>query len=162
VAGAFKLHGGTLRRTPRNGQFRGISQVFTFLREQREGGVPVNTPNQLQTETLQARAVWLQRPTLTVHTQAGNYRAATRVLDELRRSRAGLFGHTFPTVFVGTYVVKFFGPRFGGADCLQFERSVHLNALSNLRSTRVPRLVVDGHLFGKRLVLVERRAILPN
>jgi len=93
VAGAFNRHCDALRRTTRNGQFRGIRQFFAFLREQRDGGVTVGTPNQLRTETLQAYAAWLQRPNLTIHTQAGYYGSAIRVLNELRRLRPGLFGH---------------------------------------------------------------------
>ena len=93
VAGAFNRHCDALRHTTRNAQFRGIRQFFTFLRHQREGGVPVDMPNQLRTETLQAYAAWLQRPNLTIHTQAGYYGSAIRVLDELRRSRPAMFGH---------------------------------------------------------------------
>jgi hypothetical protein len=93
VAGAFNRHCDSLKRTTRHMQFRGIRQLFAFLREQREGGVPVNTPNQLRTETLQTYAAWLQRPNLTIHSQTGYYGSAIRVLDELRRSRPGLFGH---------------------------------------------------------------------
>ena len=93
VAGAFNRHSDALRRTTRNGLFRRICQFFAFLREQRESGVRVDTPNQLRTETLQAFAGWLQRPNLSIHTQAGYYGSAIRVLDELRRLRPGLFGH---------------------------------------------------------------------
>jgi hypothetical protein len=93
VAGAFNRHCDALRRTTRHGQFRGIRQFFNFLREQRDGGVTVGTPNQLRTETLQAYAAWLQRPNLTIHTEAGSYGSAIRVLNDLRRLRPGLFGH---------------------------------------------------------------------
>jgi len=68
VAGAFNRRCDALQRTTRNAQFRGIRQFFTFLRHQRDGGVPVDTPNQLRTETLQAYAACLQRPNLTIHT----------------------------------------------------------------------------------------------
>jgi hypothetical protein len=93
VASAFIRHGDALKRTTRHGHFRGLGQFFTFLREQRAAGAHVDTPAELRIETLQAYAVWLQRPNLTIHTQAGYYGAAIRVLDELRRSRSALFDH---------------------------------------------------------------------
>ncbi|MBV8717975.1 MAG: hypothetical protein JO020_03290 [Chloroflexi bacterium] len=93
VAAAFNRHCGALKRTTRNGHFRGIHQFFAFLREQRSSGARVDMPGELRTETLQAYAAWLQRPTLTIHTQAGYYGATIRVLGELRRFRPSLFDH---------------------------------------------------------------------
>jgi aminoglycoside phosphotransferase len=55
-------------------------------------------------------------------------------------------GGTFPTFLVGTYVIKFFGQRFDGAECFQIERSTQTRVLPSLRVT-VPRHVADGHLF---------------
>jgi hypothetical protein len=93
VAGAFNRHCDALRRTTRHRHFRGMCKFFAFLREQRSAGAPVDTPTELRTETLQSYAAWLQRPNLTIHTQAGYYGATIRVLGELRRFRPTLFDH---------------------------------------------------------------------
>jgi hypothetical protein len=92
-AGAFSRHCDGLRRVTRTGQFSGIRQFFAFLREQVAAGKQIDEPGDLRTELFQAYAAWLQRRSLTIHTQAQYYGALVRVLGELRRSRGTLFGH---------------------------------------------------------------------
>jgi len=60
---------------------------------QREHAAQIAEPHDITLELLKAYATWLQRRRLTVRTQAHYYGTAVRVLDELRRSRATLFGH---------------------------------------------------------------------
>jgi hypothetical protein len=91
-AGAFYRHCDALRRMTRTGQFRGIRKFFSFLREQRAAGMQIAEPHEVTGELLQAYATWLQRRRLTIRTQAHYYGTAVRVLGELRRSRATLFG----------------------------------------------------------------------
>lgn len=93
IAGAFNRHCDALRRITRTTQFRGIRHFFVFIREQRAAGIPITEPSDLRTELLQAYAAWLQRPDLTVRTQANYYGTTARVLGELHRSRPGLFAH---------------------------------------------------------------------
>jgi aminoglycoside phosphotransferase len=53
---------------------------------------------------------------------------------------------TFPTFLVGSYVVKLFPRRFGGAACFAIERSLHSGPLDR-PDLPVPRYVAHGQLF---------------
>jgi hypothetical protein len=60
-AGAFYRHCDALRRITRTGQFRGIRQFFTFLREQRAAGMQIADAHDARGELLRAYATWLHR-----------------------------------------------------------------------------------------------------
>jgi hypothetical protein len=125
VAAAFARYCAALRRTTRHGHFRGVRQFFEFLREQRLAGARIETPSELRTETLQVYAAWLQRPNVTIQTQASYYGATIRVLDGLRRFRPTLFDHLI--------VPRRQFPGVGLARATQFTRKLDRHTLEALR-----------------------------
>ena len=126
VATAFFRHCDALKRTTRYGHLRGLGQFFAFLREQRAAGAFIDAPPELRIETLQAYAAWLQRPNLTIHTQAGYHGAAVRVLDELHRARPALFDHLV--------VPRHQFPAVGLARATRFTHKLDRQTLEVLRS----------------------------